>query len=120
MKYILLTIIIIIQFACNEQPATTGIYYIGNQTNFDLKIKAFYNQTQIVLLDSIVEFHRFKKIYTGVEGSGGHVNPSNFFTEFTVYAITAGGDSPIYQGVRNEDWETSNRFGYFESTLNLE
>lgn len=120
MKYILLTTIIITQFACTKQPVSVGYYYIGNHTSFDLKIEAYYNQTQIVLLDSVVEFNRFKLIYTGVEESGGGVNPSTFFTEFTVHAITAAGDSLIYQGVRNEDWETSNRFGYFESSLQLE
>ena len=33
--------------------------------------------------------------------------PSNFFTDFKVFALTANGDSLVYEGVNNADWEVS-------------
>jgi hypothetical protein len=84
-----------------------GVYFIENKTTSDLKISASYNGEKIIFLDSLVEAGLLNHIYSVTEGSGGHVMPSNFFTEFKVFALTANGDSLVYDGVNNADWEAS-------------
>lgn len=44
-------------------------------------------------------------IYTAIEGSGGHVRPSNFWDEFYVYKEVKADSTLIYSGIEDSDWE---------------
>ncbi len=96
--------------ACRKpaEPIVEANYYIQNLTPNRLRIQAIQGTAAVPLLTDTIDALRLEKFYHAVEGSGGHPYPSNFFSEFKVFALTAGGDSLVYQGVKNSDWKQEN------------
>ena len=96
--------------ACRKpaEPIVKANYYIQNLTPDRLRIQALQGTAAVPLITDTIEPSRLEKFYFAVEGTGGHPYPSNFFTEFKVFALTTNGDSLVYQGVKNNDWKQEN------------
>lgn len=103
----ILLIPLMVFISCTNEPMAKGVYFIENKTTTDLKLTASFNNEPINFLDSLVEAGLVNHVYSVTEGTGGHVMPSNFFTDFKVFALTANGDSLVYEGVNNADWKVS-------------
>lgn len=103
-------ILVLLFSACRKtaEPIVRANYDIQNLTPLELRVEALQGTAAVPLLKDTVEPNKLEKIYEAVEGTGGHPYPSNFFTEFKVFAITATGDSLVYQGVKNSDWKQEN------------
>lgn len=96
--------------ACRKpaEPLSRANYYIQNKTTRVLRVDALQGTAEVPLLKDSINPGLTELFFTAVEGSGGHIYPSNFFTDFKVSAITANGDSLVYSGVKNNDWKTEN------------
>lgn len=95
-------------------------YYVNNKTGNILLVKAKKGTNEILLSDSIVAGNSIEKIYGVVSGTGGHTNPSNFFTQFEVFVRLSKEDSLIYTGVINDDWESNSTNNLIKLTLKIE
>lgn len=71
-------------------------------------VEAMQGTAAVPLLKDTIGANKVEKIFEAVDGTGGHPYPSNFFTEFRVFALTANGDSLVYEGVKNSDWQQEN------------
>jgi len=102
--------VLLIASSCRKpaEPITKANYYIQNKTSLTLRIDALQGTAEVPLLKDTINPGLTEKFYTAVEGSGGHIYPSNFFTDFKVFAITNSADSLVYSGVQNNDWKTEN------------
>ena len=77
-----------------------GDYFLVNHSSYDLKIEADGTLlTDTALAGQTVHF------FNMVEGTGGHVFPSNAFSEFRLLATIDGAETVVYSGVNNGDWE---------------
>lgn len=87
-------------------PLTYGDYYVTNTRDVQivLSAKTVYIKNEVDLINNIIEPGEKTLIYIFAEGSGGHVRPSNAFSEFTVYSSLISEDNIIYTGVNNQDW----------------
>jgi hypothetical protein len=101
--------VLLIASSCRKpaEPITKANYYIQNKTSLTLRIDALQGTAEVPLLKDTINPGLTEKFYTAVEGSGGHIYPSNFFTDFKVFAITNSADSLVYSGVQNNDWNNS-------------
>lgn len=92
-----------------EEPVGYGDYHVVNQTSVAVTVEAFElfgdNQPVALLVDT-VEPDATEHIYTFVEGSGGHVMPSNAFGGFRITATVDSQPLVIYDEVDNERWPT--------------
>lgn len=89
-------------------PLSKANYYIQNKTALVLRVDALQGTAEVPLLKDSINPGLTEKFFTAIEGSGGNIYPSNFFTDFKISAITPNGDSIVYSGVKNNDWETEN------------
>ncbi|MFT3925251.1 MAG: hypothetical protein QM778_22125 [Myxococcales bacterium] len=86
------------------EPVSEADYYVRNQTAAAVSLAATdLSGGPVQLLQDRLAPGEEARIYHALEGTGGHVMPSNFFENFTV---TSGTDV-TYSGVRNEDWKAS-------------
>lgn len=90
------------------EPIVEANYYINNLTPNPLRIQAIQGTASVPLIMDTIKAFRVEKFYHATEGTGGHPYPSNFFSEFKVFSITANGDSLVYEGVTNSDWKQEN------------
>lgn len=105
MRNIFFLVFFISFISCKKivEPVARADYYITNNRSNDLSIQAnIYDNRS--LENSQIAAGTSVFIFKATEGSGGHIMPSNFFSSFKVYEKLQGGDSLIYEGVRNEDW----------------
>jgi len=102
-----ITFFLIPAFSCKQvDPVSKGYYYIDNRSEQVLTLEATsIHQTAIEFLPDTIAPRSIVRFYSVIECSGGHVRPSNFFSEFEVFAIVNDMDSLIYQGVNDNDWE---------------
>ena len=102
-----ITFFLISFFSCTQvDPVGKGYYHIDNRSERVLTLEATsIHQTEIEFSPDTIAPGSIVKFYSVIECSGGHVRPSNFFSEFKVFAIVNGMDSLIYQGVNDNDWE---------------
>ena len=83
-----------------------GDYFLVNHSSYDLTIEADGTLlTDTALAGQTVHF------FDMVQGTGGHVFPSNAFSEFKLLANVNGTETVAYSGVNNDDWEEA---GYTE------
>lgn len=90
----------------NVEPMTRARYYIDNRTDsaLALNVEALYDNADL-LTDSLPA-QTITAIDDVVQGSGGHVLPSNFYRTFAVTFVDSLGNTvAVYSGVHNEDWE---------------
>lgn len=88
------------------EPMAYGRYYIDNRTDSALVVSAEALYGQADLLTDSLPAQSITAIDEVVQGSGGHVLPSNFYRGFAVtFVDSMGNASVLYSGVRNEDWE---------------
>lgn len=108
MKKASIVLLVIFTFSCKgiPEPITYGDYFVTNNTMDHLIIQAQETWTNnfVPLLNNKIDPGNKTHIYTFVEGSGGHVKPSNAFSGFSVYANSVATENLIYTGVLNEDW----------------
>ncbi len=101
MKYIILIIALII-ISCTKviEPVTFGEYFLLN-----LGTNTIYVETSsVTLLESEILPSEKVHIFTAIEGTGGHVRPSNFLSDFSVYHLNNSIKEVIYTGVKDDDW----------------
>ena len=110
---------------CNRiiEPIAHGDYYVTNATKSNLIIAAsgnFGSGEAKLLTDEIGSGDKIH-IYTFTEGSGGHVMPSNAWSDFIVYAGHKSDSTIIYSGIDNSDWEYqgSNQAGHLIYNLTI-
>ncbi|QQR86888.1 MAG: hypothetical protein IPJ76_01290 [Flavobacteriales bacterium] len=88
------------------EPMAYGRYYVDNRTDSALVVSAEALYGQADLLTDSLQAQSITAIDDVVQGSGGHVLPSNFYRGFAVtFVDSMGNASVLYSGVRNEDWE---------------
>jgi hypothetical protein len=77
-------------------------YYVRNDTSLPVSLSAtaLFGEPVILLQDTVPAGGE-ALIYHALEGTGGHVMPSNFFHAFT--ASQSG--KTLYSGVRDADWQ---------------
>jgi hypothetical protein len=103
-------ILVSITFPCCwgiGDPVAYADYFVTNNTTTILIVTAFGNFGigEVELLANEINPAAKKQIYTFVEGSGGHVMPSNAWDEFYVYAEHESDSTIIYSGIENSDWK---------------
>lgn len=84
-----------------------GNYFLVNHSSYDLTVDAGDRD----LLTDTVPAGQTVHFFDMVEGTGGHVFPSNAFNEFRLLATLNGAETVVYSGVNNDDWEEA---GYTE------
>jgi hypothetical protein len=103
------------------ESVNTGEYYVTNNTTENILIQADSMNTPAKLQDSIVAPGNSVLIVKVAEMTGGHILPSNFFTDFRVFVRRSSGDSIIYRGVHNSDWQPTHlNIRNTRLTLNVE
>ena len=90
-----------------KEPISTGYYYVVNKGDQFLRLEASFMGNAIVLEEDTIPPFDTTFIFTAIEGSGGHVLPSNFFSTFQVHRVIPGNDSLLYTGVNNNDWKNA-------------
>lgn len=93
------------------EPMTRARYYIDNRTDsaLALSLEALYGEADL-LTDSLPA-QTITAIDDVVQGSGGHVLPSNFYRSFAVTFVDSLGNTvAVYSGVHNEDWEQISQY----------
>jgi hypothetical protein len=76
-------------------------YFVRNETDASVVVRAYGIDFGMRIVDVTVPAGAEVRIFHALEGSGGHVMPSNFFRRFEVLR----GTRAVYQGVRNGDWQ---------------
>ena len=108
MKKISILILILFFNNCTGPPEAVGYgdYYITNNTSEKLIITALYlfSYDPVTFLTERINPGQKEHVYTFVEGSGGHVKPSNVFSEFIIYTDSIAPENTVYSKVNNEDW----------------
>lgn len=88
------------------EPVTKADYFVANDTDQPIcpaAVSPFDDRDVVELLADEVPANSEVKIFSAVEGSGGHARPSNFFGEFTI--VSCADDSvTLYEGVEDSDW----------------
>ena len=107
MKPVLLLLLIFSACTTIKEPVTTGYYYVVNKGDQFLRLEASYIGNPILLTEDTIPPFDTTFIFTAIEGSGGHVLPSNFFSTFQVTLVQPGNDSLLYSGVNNYDWKNA-------------
>ena len=88
------------------EPFGYGNYEIDNETDYELHISARdLTSEDVQLINDIVPKQSRVLIYTFVEGSGGHLFPTNAFSEFKIEIEKNSEMFVVYSGVENADWE---------------
>lgn len=94
------------------EPMTRARYYVDNRTDSALAINVEVLYGEADLLTDSLPAQTITAIDDVVQGSGGHVLPSNFYRSFAVtFVDSVGNASVLYTGVRNEEWE---RIGQYD------
>ncbi len=105
------------------EPITHGDYYITNNTTDKLHVRAFYdfNEEEDLLVNEINPGSKVH-IFTFTEGTGGHVMPSNAWTDFYIYSGYISDSTIIYSCIENSDWEYegTNNGGHLIYNLKIE
>ena len=105
MKRIIVLLFIFSACTTTKEPVSTGYYYVLNKGDQFLRLKASYMGNPILLEEDTIPPLDTTFIFTAIEGSGGHVLPSNFFSTFQVTLVQPGNDSLLYSGVNNNAWK---------------
>jgi hypothetical protein len=105
MKRIIVLLFIFSACTTTKEPVSTGYYYVLNKGDQFLRLEASYMGNPILLEEDTIPPLDTTFIFTAIEGSGGHVLPSNFFSTFQVTLVQPGNDSLLYSGVNNYDWK---------------
>ena len=105
---LLFTILFFASCRKTAEPISRANYNIQNLTTLELRVEAMQGTAAVPLLKDTIGANKVEKIFEAVDGTGGHPYPSNFFTEFRVFALTANGDSLVYEGVKNSDRQQEN------------
>lgn len=108
MKKLILFLFSIYLVSCKKidnTNTTTAEYVVQNKTSTTLVVKAENMNSPVILKNSLIPENTSALIYEVEAGTGAHVFPSNFLSDIKVYARVKAGDSLIYSGVRNEDWQ---------------
>lgn len=93
------------------EPMAYGRYYVDNRTDSALVVSAEALYGEADLLTDSIPPQSITAIAEVVQGSGGHVLPSNFYRAFAVTVEDSlGSASVLYSGVRNEDWDRISSF----------
>lgn len=106
MRVALVLLFVVLLAGCRKpDDIHEGDYHVANQLATGLKVYAEYrNQPETVLRDTVppgdtVQIHHVK------EGSGGHIYPSNFFSEFRITTVDSiGTEVLVYQGLDHRPW----------------
>jgi len=127
-KYILtLASLLIILMVCNSckdkytEEVSYGDYYITNNTLDTLIVTASSNSvgSDVVFLTNKIALGNKTHIYTFKEGSGGHVLPSNAWSDFHVYKGIISDSTIVYSGINNNDWVNEGSSSQNHLILNL-
>ena len=96
-------VVLLLFNACRKpEPEERADYFVDNRTGHHLTVGMVPHwPTDALLVTDSVAAEQRVLIFRAVQGSGGHTLPSNFFKEFSLLA----GDSVVYSGVRNGDWQ---------------
>ena len=125
MKIILINILLAIlcsHTSCVVEDVVYGDYYITNNTKDVLVLSAFDKNTipmKIELLQNEINPGAKVHIFTAIERTGGHVMPSNFWSEFYVYNQVVADSTIIYSGIDDTDWQVEGRNAQGHNILNL-
>ena len=88
------------------EPISEAKYYLQNDTQESVRIQAWNHSGEpLALLVEDVPSGVRAHFFTFVEGSGGHLHPSNAFSAFVVTSGPDPGGQVVYSGVVNADWE---------------
>jgi len=103
--FLALAMLITFTYSCETDDggdASSGAQYlINNETSEFLTVSGEDNGIPVELLvDQILPNSRMH-FYTAIQGSGGHLLPSNYFDVFTISV----GPTTVYEGVSDGDWE---------------
>jgi len=123
-RYILIILLLFIRCTGLPEPVGHGDYYVTNNTSQLLLISALESWTdnEVELITNQIETGEKMHVYTFTEGSGGHVMPSNAFSEFTIYTDDKTVQNIIYSRVVNKDWifEGTTQEGHLIYNLTIE
>jgi hypothetical protein len=82
------------------EKVSYGRYFVTNQSAARITISGTNDREVVAFKVSTIDPGKTAAIYDVVEGSGGHVRPSNFFDTFVVEDAKG----QLYSGVENRDW----------------
>lgn len=84
------------------EPVSEADYYVRNETSLVVSLSATsLSGEPVTLVRESVPPAGEALIYHAVEGTGGHVMPSNFFRAF----LASQSGKPLYSGVLDTDWK---------------
>lgn len=93
------------------EPMAHARYFIDNRTDSALVVSAEAIYGEVDLLTDSLPAQTITAIDEVVQGSGGHVLPSNFYRAFEVsFVDSLGSATVLYSGVSNADWERISTF----------
>jgi hypothetical protein len=92
--------------ACRKvEPRSRASYLVRNGGDATVHLWAQQRSGAVALRVDSIAAGATAEILEVVEGSGGHVYPSNFLTDLRITARdSSGAEVEVYRGVRNGDW----------------